>query len=537
MRNASLSSLLDQPVRAALPAPAWSVWLPTLAGLALVYVPIWWGLAHTTWQEEEQSHGPIVLLVAGFLAWQQRHDLAAVPSRPQPLTGWALFGLGLVLYVVGHLHQVVIFEVASQIPVLLGILLLAKGAGSLRMLWFPVLFLVFMIPLPGFLVSDATSSLKESVSAIVDASLYQLGYPVARSGVTLTIGHYQLLVADTCSGLNSIIALAAVGLLYVRLMWRPAWLGNALLMASILPIAYAANVLRVIFLALLTYHVGDTAAQGALHSAAGVVMFLSAVLLLGAFDALLMLLIAPKSKPLALPVSAANAPLLSAATTSFARLQAVGLVLLGVGGLALIQFAPSPRHAAPIGLPAMIPQRFGDWQWDRSVPAATYAPKIQALMDVSDNEILSRTYVNTAGQRLMLVLTSGKSDQLHNPEVCYPGQGIALHSQADAVIDAGYRSLPVKHLLTYRGKLSEPVTYWVMVGDQVSRFGATWRLRQLKDTLFGQVQTGIVFRVSNVAMEPNTAYGVHAEFIRALAASVSHTNRDRLFGAAVSGGN
>lgn len=523
-----MSGILDQTLISERPATTCSAWWPILGGLALLYVPTWWDLAHTTWREDEQSHGPVVLLVTAYLVWLRRRELATTPSRPNPLAGWALLGLGLTLYAVGRSQQVIIFETASQIPVLLGILLLGKGVGTLRIVWFPLFYLVFMIPLPGFLVSDATGPLKQSVSAVVEAGLYQFGYPVARSGVTLTIGQYQLLVADACSGLNSILALASVGILYVYLLWRRGWPGNVLLLAAILPIAYAANVLRVVFLALLTYYVGDASAQGALHGTASVALFSSAVLLLYALDKLLMRVIPPPAEPRRL--SAAVAPQAFSATPSAISLRVAAMALLAASGLTLALAAQPPAHATPINLQAMIPERFDDWQLDRSVVALPQPSELQTRIDTSYTQTLFRNYVNTSGQHLMLVLAYGDSGKVHNPEVCYPGQGFALIKQEEAVIDTGDQRLPVQHLLTYRDNVPETVTYWVMVGDQVSRFGAAWRLQQLKYTLLGQVRDGLVFRVSSLAVAPDLAYALQADFVRSLIAAVSAQTRIRLVG-------
>lgn len=509
------------------PASGLIAWWPILVGLALLYLPTWWELAHTTWHEEEQSHGPIALIVAVYLTWLRRREIIAAPSRPLPLAGWSLLGLGLMIYAVGRSQQVIIFETASQIPVLLSLLLLTKGVGLVRIVWFPILYLAFMIPLPGFLVSDATGPLKQSVSAMVETCLYQLGYPVARSGVTLIIGQYQLLVADACSGLNSIIALTAVGLLYVYLMWRRGWPGNALLLAAILPAAYAANVLRVIVIVLLTYYAGDATAQGALHGAAGVALFSSAVLLLIALDALLVRLIPPPAEQETIPTTSPA----TVAPHPAMPLRAAGLAMLAASGLAIALSGQPQGHITAIDLKAMIPERFGDWQVDKSVTLLPQPPEIQEKLDTSYNQTLVRNYINAAGQRLMLVLAYGDSAKVHNPEVCYPGQGFALTKQEEAIIEVGNQYLTVQHLLTYRpNNVPEPVTFWVMVGDRVSRFGAAWRLQQLKYSLLGQVRDGLVFRVSSPGMAPSVAYDLQADFVRKLVAAVPTQTRVRLTG-------
>jgi exosortase len=132
-----------------------------------------------------------------------------------------------------------------------------------------------------------TGPLKQWVSVIAEHILYAAGYPIGRSGVMLSIGQYQLLVADACSGLNSMFSLAALGLLYMYLMARQSWLHNGIMLASILPIAFAANIVRVIALVLITYHLGDEAGQGFLHGSAGIVLILAALMFLFLLDGVL----------------------------------------------------------------------------------------------------------------------------------------------------------------------------------------------------------------------------------------------------------
>jgi exosortase len=144
-----------------------------------------------------------------------------------------------------------------------------------------------MVPLPDFLLDAMTGPLKQWVSMVAENLLHFAGYPIARSGVMLTVGQYQLLVADACSGLSSMLSLSALGLLYLYLVGRNSWLHNGFMLASILPIAFCANIVRVILLILVTYHFGDAAAQGFMHGFAGMVLFTSALLLVVAVDGIL----------------------------------------------------------------------------------------------------------------------------------------------------------------------------------------------------------------------------------------------------------
>ena len=279
-------------MRVAATRPRVAAWMPIAAGLAALYVPTYWGLATHTWNEPEQAHGPIMLSINLWLWWQARGALKAAFAAPAlgvtaVATGGTVFAFGLLLYVFGRSQQVVELEVASQLPVFFGLLLSLGGRGAVRAVWFPLLFLVFLVPLPGFLVVALTGPLKQGISLAAEHLLYWAGYPVARNGVMLVAGPYQLLVADACSGLHSMYALVALGLFYVYLAGEKSVFRNALLLAAVVPVALAANLFRVILLILITYHFGDAAGQGFLHGFAGIFLFAAALGLFFAMDSLL----------------------------------------------------------------------------------------------------------------------------------------------------------------------------------------------------------------------------------------------------------
>lgn len=261
--------------------------LPLVAGLLAMYAPTYLDQAAHQWQTEELRHGPLAALAAAWLLWRQRDRILRAPAAPEDSAGLPLLLLGVAAYVVGRSQEIPLLEVGSQIPVLAAVLLLTRGAHALRAAAFPLLFLAFMVPLPGVFVNAVTGALKEWVSVAVEETLFRAGLPIARSGVVLTLGQYQLLMADACSGLHSLITLGALGLLFLHLMGRPSRLHNGLLVAAIVPVALAANFVRVIALALATYYLGERAAQGIVHDLAGVLLFVIALASMFAIDALL----------------------------------------------------------------------------------------------------------------------------------------------------------------------------------------------------------------------------------------------------------
>ena len=262
-------------------------WGPVLLGLLLLLVPTVVGLVNGIWQSEDQAHGPLILLVVLYLLWEKGQVLFESHAQTTPLAGWLSLVLGLLIYAIGRSQDIILFEVGSFIPVLAGTLLIARGTQALAKLWFPILFIIFMVPLPGFIVDGLTGPLKQHISQIAESVLYSVGYPVARSGVTISIGQYQLLVADACSGLHSMFSLSALGLLYLYLAQHKSWWRNGIIIASILPMAFFANIVRVMTLILVTYHFGDEAGQGFIHGAAGILLFVVALTGLFALDSLI----------------------------------------------------------------------------------------------------------------------------------------------------------------------------------------------------------------------------------------------------------
>lgn len=187
----------------------WFVLLLLAGGFAALYLPEYLELATTIWATDEQGHGPIILAVSVWLLYRKRHTLAALPTQSAPWAGWSLLALALALYAFGRSQHIIMLAIASQILLLASLLLLFKGTQALRLAWFPLFFMLFMVPLPEALVAAVTAPLKSAVSSVASDLLYRLGYPVGRSGVVMTVGPYQLLVADACAGLNSMFTLEA----------------------------------------------------------------------------------------------------------------------------------------------------------------------------------------------------------------------------------------------------------------------------------------------------------------------------------------
>jgi exosortase B len=532
----------ERPLTRAEPG-AWLPWIAILVGLAALYVPTYLDLARGLWRDEAYAHGPIIVAVFAWLVWRRRAALAEDSPR-SPLAGALALGLGLGLYLLGRTQSLAVFEVASHLPVIAGAVLLLRGAEGLRRLAFPILFLAFLVPLPGFVLDLVAVPLKEIVSGAVEWLLVALAYPVEREGVVLWVGDYQMLVADACSGLNSLYSLFALGLLYAHLTRRR---GNfaartALLLAAIVPIAVAANILRVLALVLVTYHFGEDAARGWLHDFAGLMVFATAFGLLLGFDALVRPLLEREEDEERREVEFGGAgyPRLTqrspSVTRSAARLALVAaLAMVGTAAAApALKPQPDPRPAPD--LEAVIPATFGDWRIDPEVEQVAPAPDVEANLARLYRQIVTRTYVNPAGEQMMLTVAHGgdQSDALkaHRQEACYAAQGFEIRSLEHGELSTAGRTIPVTRLHAVRGDRSEPVTYWFTMGDRVV-LGRLERLRvQIENGLAGRIPDGMLVRVSSLSTEPARAYAAHHAFVAAVIAAIPPDEAARFVGAA-----
>ena len=202
--------------------------------------------------------------------------------------------------------------------------------------------------------------------------------------------------------------------------------------------------------------------------------------------------------------------------------------------------APALKPVADSGpkpdLEKVIPAQFGDWKIDPEIVQVTPAPDVQANLARLYRQILSRTYVNSRGEQMMLTVAYGgdQSDALkaHRQEVCYSAQGFAIEGLRHGTLAGAGREIPVTRFHATLAERSEPVTYWFTMGDRVVR-GRAERLRvQLEHGFAGRIPDGMLVRVSNLSPDPASAYAAHAAFVAAAVAAVPSTDAARFVGAA-----
>ena len=260
---------------------------PLFLGFAFLAIPTIASLARQQWATEAGAHAPLLIVTAAWLAWRRMHGYCGSLIPGRGIVTAALILPALFIYTFGRAYDFISLEVGGLYVAGIAMLYSQAGSAVVKHLWFPLFYLMFAFPIPGWLLAVVTAPLKELASSVTTQGLQAFGLPIVREGVTIYVAQYQLLVEDACAGMNAIMGLTSIGLFYAYLQRGSSWRYSLLLVAFILPIAVLANIIRITILVLLTYYAGNEAAQGFLHGAAGLVMFASALFLVFAVDTVL----------------------------------------------------------------------------------------------------------------------------------------------------------------------------------------------------------------------------------------------------------
>ena len=254
-----------------------------LAALALG-IPILIRLGEQVWSKEVGAHGPIVLATGIWLLWRRIPSMSETGQPGNMALTLVAAVISLLVYTVGRAYDLISLEAAGIYGFAMAVLHDRFGVRAMLRNWFPIFYLSLLLPMPGWMLDEFTAPLKLLVSSLAASVVTPLGVPLYQEGVTMTVGPYQLLVEDACSGLNSLIGLTAITLFYIYLLRNASWMYSAFLVCLIIPVAIAANVVRIVTLILLTYHFGDAVGQGFLHVTAGLFLFAISLLLMFAID-------------------------------------------------------------------------------------------------------------------------------------------------------------------------------------------------------------------------------------------------------------
>ncbi len=444
-------------------------WLVTVvlvvAGLCIVF---WDGLSYMAdhWHAEEYSHGPLIPIIAAFLIWQKKDALqAAVLAERRPrgaAVGVVVLFFGLLAGLLGELSTVYLVIQYGFLVALFGVALALVGWSGMRLIWAPLLYLVFMVPLPDFLYVNLSAQLQLWSSQIGVAVIRLFDIPVFLEGNVIDLGIYKLQVAEACSGLRYLFPLMSFGYICAYLYRGPIW-HRAVLLLSTIPITIFMNSLRIGIIGVLVDRWGIEQAEGALHLFEGWVVFMACVAIL--FIEIVILSRIGRRRLaevfwIGLPdLRKGWLPRFGAAPTR--SWIAAALLLTVTAGVSILVAGRSdiePSHEPLVGFPL----RVGDWHGRR---LSIEAPVLQTLK-LTDYAMMDFTAPNQpAGINFYVAYYASqrKGEAVHSPRSCIPGGGWEIESLSRVSVEGvavGNGNLIVNRAVIAKGTLRQVVYYW-----------------------------------------------------------------------------
>jgi exosortase len=229
----------------------------------------------TQWAtDENMGHGFFVPIMSGFIVWQRRAELLAEPRKPNVL-GLFLVVFGGLLSVLATLGAELFSARVSFVIALFGTVLYLGGTRWIKILLFPLLLLLFMIPIPAIIYSALTMKLQTLASELGELLISAVGIPVLREGNTLKIPSQTLDIAEACSGIRSLMTLLFLALVVSYFTDKKVWMRWALLFATV-PIAIGANGIRVAVTGMLS-EIDTKLASGTYHEVEGYIVYIIAL--------------------------------------------------------------------------------------------------------------------------------------------------------------------------------------------------------------------------------------------------------------------
>ena len=254
-------------------------WIAGISALVVgLYAPVLGPLVRDWWEDPNYGHGFLVPLFAAYVLWQERDRWSILPARPAN-SGLAIMVFAILLLIAGFLGAELFISRTSLLVMLAGLVTFLCGWKILRTIWFPLAFLVLMIPLPVLIYNQITFPLQFLSSQLAATGIDALHIPVLREGNLLILPNYTLEVVEACSGIRSLMTLLTLAICYGYLTERRTWARITLVVLAV-PIAVASNGIRIIGTGILTYFYGPGAAEGFFHAFSGWVIFVAALVLL-----------------------------------------------------------------------------------------------------------------------------------------------------------------------------------------------------------------------------------------------------------------
>jgi exosortase D (VPLPA-CTERM-specific) len=440
-------------------------WILLAAALAAAVLALKTGVAlMLRWVllRPEYSHGIIIPFVAAFLVWQRRDQIERMPFTGS-WAGLLLALVGAALGAVGEMSALFTIEQYSAFITLYGLVLALTGWNVFRLLWVPLLVLIFMVPLPEFLYQNFSAQLQLWSSQIGVWFMRLFGVSVYLEGNVIDLGVYKLQVAEACDGLRYLFPLMTIGFLIAYFFKAALW-KRVLLFLSSIPITILMNSFRVATIGVMVEHWGVRMAEGFLHEFQGWAVFMAS----GALMVLEMMLLArigverrpwrelfglefPAPTPKDPPAEARPVPASLYASAAL-------LILTAVGSLSLPERAESIPQRTSF---AEYPNAVGTWTGRREALEAIYLN--QLMLDDYYLANFSRGTEPAINYYVAWYDSQRAGRSAHSPRSCLPGGGWQIKSLTQRALPgvrAGRETLRVNRALIQLGRQQQLVYYW-----------------------------------------------------------------------------
>jgi exosortase len=265
-----------------------------LGALLVVYWPVITGLVRDWSTDDNYSHGFFIVPLALYFAWERRAAIAAAPVRPS-LLGVVAVAVSLLLLVAGLLGAELFLSRVAILGTITGAVLFLFGWPMLRVVAFPLAFMLLMIPLPAIIFNKIAFPLQLVASHVGEYSVRSLDIPILREGNVLILANATLEVAEACSGIRSLVSLFTLGIVFGYFVDRRAWV-RAVIALSAIPVAILANGLRVASAGIAAHNYGAAGVEGLFHEFSGWVVFVVAFLMMLAIQRLLQRFLPPPAR-------------------------------------------------------------------------------------------------------------------------------------------------------------------------------------------------------------------------------------------------
>lgn len=480
-----------------------SRWVTIMLAFALLFVltglyaDVLAGMAQDWWNEPSLSQGLLIPPTALYFAWLKRKAILAEPAHKDP-RGLALALAGCLMYIAGLVGAEFFLSRISFVVLCTAFIWIFWGMGRLRKLAFPLVLLAAMVPLPSILYNRLAAPLQLFASQTATSIAQTFGITVFRDGNIIELAHLSLGVEEACSGLTALSSMIMAALLIGQVRCRRR-LAKILLLLAAMPIAIGVNVVRVAGTAILADQNPDIA-LGYYHMFSGWFVFILGLTSLY-ICAVLLDLVGPPRLDVAFPRGLNRKAVHGGegSRQTGAVLLTVLLAMSALTGMATAASKHRPKESLAQPLESIEPV-LGDWRVE-STP--TFAER--SLSKLVPTELLSRTYRNSAGRRVGVLVTYYAAQSagvgMHSPKDCLPGGGWEIWQYGSAVVPAGTSGVTVNRYSIQRGGQRAVVLYWYQSRDRLFASEYLGKVLLLRDAMLKNSTAAALVRLT-VADQP-----------------------------------